>query len=131
MNPQKETGSETTQQLNPKEFKTMEIQTKPQSNPQLGPLYPQTPSYYNHLYSPIVMLIMSFWQNESNKKFYKNEVLNIQMAQLPTYADPNKVKQSFPSCSSVNSLSLSFKGLQKAEFFILRSTCDDDIHKVC
>ena len=130
MDPVKATSSETTQSSGPKEFKTMEIQTKPKINPQTSPFYPPTPSYYNHLYSPIVMLIMSFWQNESNKKFYKNEVLNIQMAQLPVYSDLNKVKQSFPSCSSVNSPSLSFKGLHKAEFFILRSTCDDDIHKV-
>ena len=113
----------------PKEFKTMEIQTKSPSTGSSQPFYPQNPSYYNHLYNPIVILIMSFWQNESNKKFYKNEVLSTKMSQLSVYEDLNKIKQNFASCATVNSALLTFKGLNKAEFFILRSTCDDDIHK--
>lgn len=130
MEPQKRNSNDSPQSLGPKEFKTMEIQTKPQLNPQFNPFYQQAPSYYNQLLSPLVMLIMSFWQNESNKKFYKNEVLNIPMVQLPVYEDLNKIKFQFHSCKTVNSSALGFKNLNKAEFFILRSTCDDDIHKV-
>jgi len=129
MEPQKRNSSDSFTASGPKEFKTMEIQTKPQPNTQFTPFYQQSPSYYNQLLSPLVMLIMSFWQNESNKKFYKNEVLNIQMAQLASYEELSKVKTHFSSCKTVNSPFLGFKNLNKAEFFILRSTCDDDIHK--
>ena len=127
--PRNSSDSQTTPLL--KEFKTMEIQTKSSSTGSSQPFYPQSqnPSYYTHLYSPIIVLIMSFWQNESNKKFYKNQVLNTKMSQLGIYDDLTKIKQNFPSCATVNRLLLSFKGLKQAEFFILRSTCDDDIHK--
>lgn len=111
------------------EFKTMVIPTKPQPTHHSTPFYPQT-SYYGNVYAPIVSVIISFLQNESNKKFYKNEVLNIKMSQLVEYADLAKIKSFFPRCSTVNNSSLNFKSLSKAEFFILRSTCDDDIHKV-
>lgn len=129
MDPQKRNSTDSVQSSGPKEFKTMEIQTKPQTQTQFTPFYQQSQSYYNQLLSPLVMLVMSFWQNESNKKFYKNEVLNIPMAQLPSYEELPKIKTHFSSCKTVNSPLLGFKNLNKAEFFILRSTCDDDIHK--
>lgn len=113
---------------NPKEFKTMEIQTKPQPAPHLSPFYPQN-SYYNNMCAPIINVIISFYQNESNKKFYKNEVLNIRMSQLPLYDDLARIKAYFPRCATVNRSNLDINNLKRAEFFILRSTCDDDIHK--
>lgn len=112
-----------------KEFKTMEIQTKPTIPTSFKPNFQQTQSYYNQIYGPVVMLIMSFMENESNKKFYKNEVLSIGMVHLPNYDEKNRIKSYFPSCSSFNNPNLNFSGLRKAEFFILRSTCEDDIHK--
>ena len=129
MDPQKRSSNESNQSSGPKEFKTMEIQTKGVGQTPFNPIYQQTPSYYNQMYGPIVMLIMSFWQNESNKKFYKNDVLNINMAQLLNYSDINKIKAHFPSCATFNNSNLDFNALSRAEFFILRSTCDDDIHK--
>jgi hypothetical protein len=128
----KPTASETTvsgRLSGRKEFKTMEIQAKPfLSNAMNDPLAFNS-VYYSPIYNQIVMMVMSFWQNESNKKFYKNNVLSIEMAQLPSYSSQSLIKSSFKSCATVNNAALSFKMLNKAEFFVLRSTCDDDIHK--
>ena len=129
MDSEKRNSFEALKSSGPKEFKTMEIQTKPGSNQQFNSFY-QQPQFYYNMYTPLVMIIQSFMQNESNKKFYKNEVLNIKMTQLHNYEDIKKIKSFFPSCSTLNNWMLNFQTLHKAEFFILRSTCDDDIHKV-
>lgn len=130
MEPQKLSGPESGVPGGPKEFKTMAIPTKAPQAPQSMSVYPTNSYYAQNIYAPIVSVIISFWQNESNKKFYKNEVLSIKMTQLSDYADVPRIKTHFPRCRTVNNPSLTFERLQHAEFFILRSTCDDDIHKV-
>jgi hypothetical protein len=129
MEPQKQ-STDADNPAGPKEFKTMSIASKPQPAPQMMPAYANNSYYAQNVYAPIVSVIISFWQNESNKKFYKNEVLNLKMTQLPDYNDALRVKTAFPRCATVNNPSLTFDRLAHAEFFILRSTCDDDIHKV-
>lgn len=129
MEPQKSSASDSGNPSGPKEFKTMAIPAKTQQAPQMLSVYPSNSFYAQQLYAPIVSVIISFWQNESNKKFYKNEVLNMKVTQLTDYTDLIRIKSHFPRCHTVNSQSLTFERLQHAEFFILRSTCDDDIHK--
>lgn len=128
MEPQKRSSTDSGVSANPQGFKTMDIQTRPQPPPHLAQSFPQA-SYYNNMIMNIANVIISFYQNESNKKFYKNEVLLIRMSQLPAYNDILRVKASFPRCATVNNEKLSFERLKQAEFFVLRSTCDDDIHK--
>lgn len=129
MEPQKQ-PTDSDNSAGPKEFKTMSLPAKPQPAPQMMTPFAPNSYYAQNVYAPIVSVIISFWQNESNKKFYKNEVLNLKMTQLPDYSDLSRVKAAFPRCATVNNPSLTFDRLTHAEFFILRSTCDDDIHKV-
>lgn len=113
----------------PKQFKTMEIHAKPQ------PFYPTQPyqypvNYYQQFYHPTMILLMNILNNEGNKKFYQNEVLQIKMTKLENYNDYSKIKLLFHSCEDMNDQKLNFNKLNDAEFFVMRSTCDDDIHKV-
>ena len=117
----------------PKQFKTMEIKAMPQ------PFYPtQAPAqsyqyqqnYYQQFYNPTFVMLMSILNNESNKKFYQNEVLQIKMTKLEKYHDYSKIKLLFRNCEDMNDAKVNFSKLHDAEFFVLRSTCDDDIHKV-
>lgn len=114
----------------PKQFKTMEIHAKPQ------PFYPNVTDYqyqaamYQQYYNPTFALLMTLLSNESNKKFYQNEVLQIKMTKLERYNEYAKIKLLFRSCEDMNDPKLNFGKLHDAEFFVLRSTCDDDIHKV-
>ena len=118
----------------PKEFKTMEIQAKP--TPLYQPPLLQPPGmqyanpYYTPYYNPTMMLLMSILNNESNKKFYQNEVMQIKMTKLDDYSDHGKLKLFFHSCEDMNEPRFNLSKLNDAEFFVLRSTCDDDIHKV-
>ena len=125
-NPSKE-SIESPKTNKPQGFKTMEIQTKPAN--QTNFLQGYQPPYINPLYHSIVMMIMNFMQTESNKKFYKNEVLNMSMVKLSSYEEKKKIKAYFPSCANFNDPTFDFSRLRDAQFFILRSTCDDDIHK--
>lgn len=116
-------------QSKPKQFKTMEIHAKPQ------PFYPTVPDYqyqaamYQQYYNPTFALLMTLLSNESNKKFYQNDVLQMKMTKLERYNDYAKIKLLFRSCEDMNDPKLNFNKLHDAEFFVLRSTCDDDIHK--
>lgn len=116
-------------ELKPKQFKTMEIHSQPQ------PFYPQMsyqyqPNYYQQYYHPTMMLLMNILNNEGNKKFYQNEVLQIKMTKLENYSDYGKIKLLYTSCEEMNDMKFNIGKLNDAEFFVLRSTCDDDIHKV-
>ena len=116
----------------PKQFKTMEIRAMPQ------PFYPTPPTqtfqypqnYYQQYYNPTFVMLMSILNNESNKKFYQNDVLQIKMTKLEKYHDYSKLKLLFRSCEDMNDSKINLNKLHDAEFFVLRSTCDDDIHKV-
>ena len=111
----------------PKQFKTMEIHAMPQ------PFYPTATApvpTYQQYYNPTFVLLMTILNNEGNKKFYQNEVLQIKMTKLEKYNDYSKIKLLYRSCEDINDPRVNFAKLQDAEFFVLRSTCDDDIHKV-
>lgn len=113
----------------PKEFKTMEIVTQPQATAQ-PQAYQQTTNYYQQQYThPLYLLINNILANESNKKFYQNEVMQVKMTKLEYYTDMSKIKLLFRSCEDANDDSFNWLKLNDAVFFVLRSTCDDDIHK--
>lgn len=116
----------------PKQFKTMEISAKAQpfypSTP--APVYAYNPNYYQQYYNPTIALLMTILSNETNKKFYQNEVLQIKMTKLEKYNEYSKIKLLFRSCEDMNDPKINLNKLNDAEFFVLRSTCDDDIHKV-
>jgi hypothetical protein len=118
----------------PKQFKTMEIHAMPQpfypTAPAPAPVYSYPQNYYQQYYNPTFSLLMAILSNESNKKFYQNEVLQIKMTKLEKYSDYSKIKLLFRSCEDMNDSKINFSKLHDAEFFVLRSTCDDDIHKV-
>ena len=121
----------------PKEFKTMEIHAKPTPSfqpanlPSFQPAYPQMQQmpYFQQYYNPTMMMLMSILNNEGNKKFYQNEVMQIKMTKLDSYSDYGKIKLLFHSCEDMNEPRFNLAKLNDAEFFVLRSTCDDDIHK--
>lgn len=115
----------------PKEFKTMEIHAKPTPSfqPANVPVYQPMP-YFQQYYNPTMMMLMSILNNEGNKKFYQNEVMQIKMTKLDSYGDYGKIKLLFRSCEEMNEPRFNTAKLNDAEFFVLRSTCDDDIHKV-
>jgi hypothetical protein len=56
-------------------------------------------------------------------------VMDVPMKALGSYKDISKVKAVFKATKKMNEKDFNLKNLHKAEFFILRSTCDDDIHK--
>ena len=129
MDPNSDSNSTSQTNHKPKEFKTMEIQAKP--TPSYQPPGMQYPNpYFTPYYNPTMMLLMSILNNESNKKFYQNEVMQIKMTNLDDYSDHEKIKQFFHSCEDMNEPRFNPSKLNDAEFFVLRSTCDDDIHKV-
>lgn len=89
------------------------------------------PFYYQQL-SPSDMFIYEIHKilkTENNKKFYQNKVLDIPCKKLSSYNDINKIKSEFQSCTSLNDPVADYSDLSNAVFFVLRSTCDDDIHK--
>ena len=114
----------------PKQFKTMEIHAMPQPFYPTAPVYQYPANYYQQYYNPTFALLMTILNNEGNKKFYQNEVLQIKMTKLEKYNDYAKIKLLFRSCDDMNDQKINFAKLHDAEFFVLRSTCDDDIHKV-
>lgn len=113
----------------PKQFKTMEIHAQPQPFYPTAPNYQYQANYYQQYYNPTVALLMSILNNQGNKKFYQNDVLQIKMTKLDKYSDYSKIKLLYRSCEDMNDPKINFAKLNDAEFFVLRSTCDDDIHK--
>ena len=103
----------------PKEFKTWPVEQ-----------YMHVPMGYSQpqITDPFT-IIYSLLNDDSVKKFYDNEVLEIKEFKLKNYSDPLQIKMGFESCERVNDPSFEPKKLKDAVFFILRSTCDDDIHK--
>lgn len=73
--------------------------------------------------------IFNLLNDDSVKKFYDNEVLAVKEYKLKNYSDPLQIKIGFESCDRVNDPHLDLSKLKDAVFYILRSTCDDDIHK--
>lgn len=62
-------------------------------------------------------------------KYYQTDVLAQPFKKLEHYKDISKIKCAFPSTLKMNDPNFEPRKLKNAKFFILRSTCDDDIHK--
>lgn len=73
--------------------------------------------------------LMNLMNDPSVKKFYQNKVLDLKFLKLENYKDMSKIKIIFNSVSDVNNPNFDVDGIEDAVFYILRSTCDDDIHK--
>ena len=73
--------------------------------------------------------LMNLMQDPTVKNFYQNQVLKLKFLKLENYQDVSKVKIFFDSVSDMNNPSFDVDGMENAVFYILRSTCDDDIHK--
>lgn len=73
--------------------------------------------------------IYNLLNDDSVKKFYQNEVLEVKQVKLRSYADIAQVRAAFESCTGVNDPAFDPARLKDAVFYVLRSTCDDDIHK--
>ena len=104
------------------QFKTMTLEPQ---QPYYG--YPTNPQ--QQMYLSLQMMIQNILSDPSIKKFYKNEVMNIPMVKLEDYEDYHKIKAMFKSCANMNDKSFDPESINDAEFYIIRSTCDDDIHK--
>ena len=124
-----------TQQVNSLEqertdkFITMDIDVPSHladSNPSFYPNTLVTPYSAQDLF---MLELQRILRTESNKKFYQNQVLEVPMVGMSEYVDLSKIRSTFVSCSNVNDSRADFSALDDAEFFVLRSTCDDDIHK--
>ncbi len=72
---------------------------------------------------------MNILNDPSVKKFYQNEVLEVPLKKLEKYEDYAKIKLIFESCEGMNDMNFDLHKIPNASFFILRSTCDDDLHK--
>lgn len=104
------------------QFKTMTLGNQ-------TPYYGYVNNPQQQVYASLQMMIQSLLSNPSIKKFYKNEVMNVPMVKLEDYDDYHKIKAMFKSCTAMNSEDFDPESAGDAEFYILRSTCDDDIHK--
>jgi len=62
-------------------------------------------------------------------KYYQTDVLEQSFKKLENYNDISKIKCAFPSTLKMNDPNFDPHKIKNAKFFILRSTCDDDIHK--
>lgn len=74
-------------------------------------------------------LVIGLLNDDSVRKFYQNDVLEIPERRLANYNDITQIRAGFDSCERVNDPSFDPQSVKEAVFFILRSTCDDDIHK--
>lgn len=107
------------------QFKTMNINS--QSEPFISNF--QTPSQNQHLYTGLSYFLMNLLNDPTVKKFYQNEVLEIPIKKLENYNDVGKIKLIFESSVGMNDINFNLHKIHDAVFYILRSTCDDDIHK--
>jgi hypothetical protein len=57
------------------------------------------------------------------------KTLKIDPIFLPSYDKPEIIKAGLAPASQMNDPEFNLESIKKAEFFILRSSCDDDIHK--
>lgn len=125
----------------PLQFKTMQINALPQPfyptqqimhMPMSMPMQmhmPQQGPFMQSYYTNQLFTLAAILNNEANKKFYQNEVMQIKMTKLDSYAEMSKIRLLFRSCEDMNDPKFNPSKLNDAEFFVLRSTCDDDIHK--
>ena len=73
--------------------------------------------------------VYNLLNDDSVRKFYQNEVLQVKQVKLRSYDDIAQIRAAFESCAGVNDPAFDPAKLKDAVFYVLRSTCDDDIHK--
>ena len=94
-------------------FRTLDLGEKPKGNPEK-----KGPMFYHYLL------------NDYNAmKYYQTDIYDQDFIQLERYDDVSKLKCAFPSTLKMNDPGFNLKKIKQARFFVLRSTCDDDIHK--
>ncbi len=106
------------------QFKTMSLANQSPNQP-----YPHQQNPQQQIYQNLQLMIQNLLSNPSIKKFYKNDVMKVPTIKLDEYEDYGKIKVMFNSCRDMNNEDFEPSRLKNAEFYILRSTCDDDIHK--
>jgi hypothetical protein len=100
-------------------FKTIDLGSKFPQKPTKTPEPDQKgPMFYHYLLNDFNAM-----------KYYQTDVLEQPFKKLEHYADISKIKCAFPSTLRMNDPNFEPNRIKKAKFFILRSTCDDDIHK--
>ena len=100
-------------------FKTIDLGSKFQVPPKKEPEPDQKgPIFYHYLLNDFNAM-----------KYYQTDVLEQPFKKLEHYSDVSKIKCAFPSTLRMNDANFDQLKLRRAKFFILRSTCDDDIHK--
>jgi hypothetical protein len=57
-------------------------------------------------------------------------LINQPFIHLSDYTDDTAIRAAFPASHIYNDPNFDVEAIKSAEFFILRSSCDDDIHKV-
>lgn len=77
---------------------------------------------YNNLLIQQQNLIANYAQIKT--KYKKVEIMN-----LCSYNDMNKIKAAFNSTRNANNKNFDYEKIKNGIFFIIRSSCDDDIHK--
>lgn len=100
-------------------FKTIDLGSKFQPKPK-KPIEPDQkgPIFYHYLLNDFNAM-----------KYYQTDVLEQPFKKLEHYSDVSKIKCAFPSTLKMNDPNFDIRKAKNAKFFILRSTCDDDIHK--
>lgn len=76
-----------------------------------------------------MMFPMNFNMNPKFSGPPKNNYLK-PFVTLERYDDEKLIKKSLEACSNINDAEFDIDRIQNAQFFILRSTNDDDLHKV-
>lgn len=63
------------------------------------------------------------------KRYYNGEIYKTKMLKLNDYSDTKTIRKNFPACKYLSSTRFRLEKLTQANFFIIRSDCDDDFHK--
>lgn len=111
---------------NKQKFRTVDINSfqSPQQNNQMPLMYNQMSGqmpFYNMMPQMNVNFMMPNTQPKNN---YVKEFISIE-----NYSDFDAIKKAFPACSNFNNDNFDPETIKKAEFYIIRSTNDDDLHK--
>lgn len=85
------------------------------------PMAPQMP-FYNMMPQPAPV--------KQQSSSHSRKLVQVPMIQLDDYKDITKVREKFECLKDLHNPKFKVDSIKEAEFFILRSTNDDDLHKV-
>lgn len=60
----------------------------------------------------------------------RNHKFTSSFTRADDYSDEENIRLNIPDYKDINNDSFNHDSIQNAVFFIIRSTCDDDVHKV-